>query len=417
MDWAIENGRDTLPIQTSKKLNIKVAVIGSGPAGLAASHRLNMLGYDVTLFESQAVAGGMLALGIPEHRLPKSVLKSDIGFILKSGVLLKTNTVLGKDFTIDDLIRQGFKAAFIATGAHKSMKLAIPGETAEGVVPGMKLLSQVNQGKEVPLGASVGIIGGGNAAIDAARVAIRHKNTEKVTILYRRTRKEMPAYEEEIEYALEEGIEIQYLVSPIKFLLKDGKVSGVECIRMELGEMDESGRRRPVPISGSEFSLKFDTIIPAIGERPDTFFVHENDEIKLSPWDTIIADEETGVTGRKNVFAGGDVVTGPSSVVKAIGAGKRAAESIDKYLQGKRITRGYKLSRPSVYISPVQLTEEEIENAQRSEIPRLPSGERRKNFKEVALTLTEEMAVKEARRCLRCELETEDGINALGQNK
>jgi NADH-quinone oxidoreductase subunit F len=417
MDWAVENSRDTLPIQKSKKLNIKVAVIGSGPAGLAASHTLNMLGYDVTLFESQAVAGGMLALGIPEHRLPKSVLKSDIGFILKSGVLLKTNTVLGKDFTIDDLIRQGFKAAFIATGAHKSMKLAIPGETAEGVVPGMELLSQVNQGKEVPLGASVGIIGGGNAAIDAARVAIRHKNTEKVTILYRRTRKEMPAYEEEIEYALEEGIEIQYLVAPIKFLLKDGKVSSVECIRMELGEMDESGRRRPVPISGSEFSLKFDTIIPAIGERPDTFFVHKNDEIKLSPWDTIIADEETGVTGRKNVFAGGDVVTGPSSVVKAIGAGKRAAESIDKYLQGKRITREYKLSRPSIYISPVQLTEEEIENAQRSEIPRLPSGERRKNFKEVALTLTEEMAVKEARRCLRCELETEDGINTLGQNK
>ena len=248
----------------------------------------------------------------------------------------------------------------------------------------MELLTQVNLGKEVLLGANVGIIGGGNAAIDAARVAIRHKNTEKITILYRRTRKEMPAYDEEIEDALEEGIEIQYLVAPIRFLTNNGKITGIECIRMELGEMDDSGRRSPVPISGSEFSLEFDTIIPAIGERPDTFFIHENDDIKLSRWDTIIADEETGATGRKNVYAGGDVVTGPSSVVKAIGAGKIAAESIDNYLQGKPIAREYKLSRPSVYIPPVQLTEEEIENAQRPEILRRPPTERRKNFKEVA---------------------------------
>ena len=417
MDWAVENGKENLPIQTLKRHNIKVAIIGSGPAGLAASYTLNMLGYDVTIFESQAVAGGMLALGIPEHRLPKAVLKSDIEFILKSGVQLKTNTALGKDFALDDLTLQGFKAAFIATGAHKSMKLAIPEETAKGVIPGMELLTQVNLGKEVPLGANVGIIGGGNAAIDAARVAIRQKNTEKITILYRRTRKEMPAYDDEIEDALEEGIEIQYLVAPIRFLTNNGKINGIECTRMELGEMDESGRRSPVPISGSEFSLEFDTIIPAIGESPDTSFIQGNDDIKLSKWDTIIADEETGATGRKNVYAGGDVVTGPNSVVKAIGAGKRAAESIDNYLQGKPIAREYKLSRPSVYITPVQLTEEEIENAQRSEIHRLPPAERRKNFKEVALTLTKEMAVKEARRCVRCELETEDGINALGQNK
>lgn len=417
MDWAAENGKDSLPIQTQNRRNIKVAVVGSGPAGLAASHTLNMMGYDVTVFESQSVPGGMLALGIPEHRLPKTILKSDIDFILNSGVSLKTNSTLGKDFTIDNLTEQGFKAVFIATGAHKSMKLAIPGETGNGVMPGMELLSQVNQGKEVLLGKNVGIIGGGNAAIDAARVAIRHENTEKVTILYRRTRKEMPAYEEEIEDALAEGIEIQYLVTPIEILTEDNKVTGAECIRMELSDMDESGRRRPIPIEGSEFSLEFDTIIPAIGERPDTSFIEEKDGIKLSKWDTIIADIETGVTAQKNVFAGGDVVTGPSSVVKAIGAGKKAAESIDKYLQGKPITREYELSRPSVYIPPIQLTEEEIENAKRAEIPRLPSEERRKNFKEVALTLTKEMAVKEARRCLRCELETRDGSKALGQDK
>ena len=323
----------------------------------------------------------------------------------------------GKDFTIDDLIGQGFKAVFIATGAHKSMKLAIPGETAEGVIPAMQLLPLINLGKEVPLGANVGIIGGGNAAIDAARVAIRHKNTEKVTILYRRTRKEMPAYEEEIEDALEEGIKIQYLVTPIKVLQQDGKVTGVECIRMELGEMDQSGRRSPIPISGTEFTLEFDTIIPAIGESPDTSFIHDNDDIKLSRWDTIITDEETGATSRKNVFAGGDVATGPSTIVKAIGSGKRAAESIDNYLQGKPVSREYKLSRPSVYIPPVQLTEEEIEDARRAEIHRIPPEKRRKNFEEVALTLTKETAVIEARRCLRCELETMDGKNALGQNK
>jgi NADH-quinone oxidoreductase subunit F len=277
MDWAIENGKNILPTQKSERHDINVAVIGSGPAGLAASYKLNLLGYDVTIFESQTVAGGMLALGIPEHRLPKSILKSDIELILESGVQLKTNATLGKDFTIDDLIGQGFKAVFIATGAHKSMKLAIPEENAEGVIPAMQLLPLVNLGKEVPLGANVGIIGGGNAAIDAARVAIRHKNVANVTILYRRTRKEMPAYEEEIEDALEEGIEIQYLVAPIKVLQDNGKVTGVECLRMELGEMDQSGRRSPIPIQGSEFSLEFDTIIPAIGERPDTSFIHDND--------------------------------------------------------------------------------------------------------------------------------------------
>jgi NADH-quinone oxidoreductase subunit F len=417
MDWAIENGKNTMPTQKPERHDINVAIIGSGPAGLAAAYKLNLLGYDVTIFESQPVAGGMLALGIPEHRLPKTILKSDIELILESGVQLKTNATLGKDFTIDDLIGQGFKAVFIATGAHKSMKLGIPEENAEGVIPAMQLLPLVNMGKEVPLGANVGIIGGGNAAIDAARVAIRHKNVANVTILYRRTRKEMPAYEEEIQDALEEGIEIQYLVTPIKILQDNGKVTGVECLRMELGEMDQSGRRSPIPIQGSEFSLEFDSIIPAIGERPDTSFIHDNDDIKLSKWDTIITDEETGATSQKNVFAGGDVATGPSSVVKAIGAGKRAAESIDNFLQGKPVVREYKLSRPSVYIPPIQLTEEEIEESHRAEIHRIPSENRQKNFEEVALTMTKEAAVKEARRCLRCELETQDGIKALGQNK
>ncbi|MBN1225120.1 MAG: NADH-quinone oxidoreductase subunit NuoF [Candidatus Aminicenantes bacterium] len=415
MDWANQNGIDKEPPQTAKRKNIKVAVVGSGPAGLSAAHKLNMSGYDVTIFESQPVAGGMLAIGIPEHRLPKAILKSDIEYILEAGVKLQINTTVGRDVTLSGLFQSGFKAVFIATGAHKSMKLAIPGESAEGVIPAMKLLTQVNLGKAVALGENVAVIGGGNAAIDAARVAIRNENTKKVTILYRRTRKEMPAYEEEIESALEEGVEIQYLTAPTKILTENGKVAGVECIKMKLGDVDESGRQRPIPVDDSGFLLKIDTIIPAIGERPDITFIDEEDDIKVSKWDTIITDEETCRTSREGVFAGGDVATGPSSVVKAIGAGKRAAEFIDKHLRGVPIEPDYKLCRPSAYIPPVQLTEEELEHASRPEMHRLPINDRRKNFKEVELGFTEDMAVKEARRCLRCELETEDGKKAIGQ--
>jgi len=415
LDWASKNGKHiTCPPKEPRK-NKKVAIIGSGPAGLTAAFNLNQKGYDITIFESLSVPGGMLAIGIPEHRLPKKSLKSDIDYIIKSGVNLKLNKTLGKDLSIDDLFDEGYEAVFIAIGAHKSMKLNIPGEDSEGVIQAMQLLKAVNLGKKVELGEKAGIIGGGNAAIDAARVAIRNKNTDKVTILYRRTRREMPAYEEEIDSALEEGIDIQYLVAPTKVLTANGKVTGVECIRMKLGDKDSSGRRRPVPIEGSEFSLELDILIPAIGESPDVSFLSDKDGLKLTKWSTIIVNEETLITNRKGVFAGGDVTSGPSTVVKAISAGKIAANSIDKYLQGKSLAREYKLNRPSMFVEPVELTEEEIELAHRPEMPKLPVKERYKNFKEVELGLSEEMAVKEARRCLRCELETEDGKNAIGR--
>lgn len=416
MDWAIEKGYQS-PSEQKKQRKYKVAVIGAGPAGLAAGYYLNRKGYKVAVFESLPVPGGMLTVGIPEHRLPKKTLNFDIEHIIKSGVAIKTNKALGKDFSIDDLFKEGYRAIFIAIGAHKSMKLNIPGEDANGFIHALDLLKTINLGKKAELGENVGIVGGGNAAIDSARVAIRSKNCKKVTVLYRRTRKEMPAFEEEIDHAIEEGIDIQFLVTPIKILTENGKVIGVECIRMKLGDLDESGRRRPVPIKGSEFTLELDTLIPAIGERPDISFLTDKDNLKISKWDTIDVDDETLLTDREGVFAGGDVVTGPRTVVEAIAAGKLAAESIEKYLSGKSLAREYKLSRPSSYVEPVELTEEEIEKAERPKMPKLPPRARNKNFKEVELGLSEEKAIKEARRCLRCELKTKDGKKAIGRKK
>jgi NADH-quinone oxidoreductase subunit F len=415
-DWAVEKEYriQNSPQEAEKE---RVAVIGAGPAGLTAGYHLNQKGYQVTIFEAHPVPGGMLAIAIPDHRLPKNILNSDIENIKSSGVAIKTNTTLGKDFSIDDLFKKGYRAVFIATGSHKSMKLKIPNEEAEGVIQAMELLKAVNLGKNVNLGEKVGIIGGGNAAIDAARVAIRNKNCKKVTILYRRTRKEMPAFEEEIDSAIEEGIKIQFLVTPTQVITQNEKVIGVECIRMKLGDLDASGRRRPIPIEGSEFKIKLDTLIPAIGERPDISFLTNSDNIKVSEWDTIVVDEETLLTDREGVFAGGDVVTGPYTVVDAIAAGKTAAESIEKYLEGKSIKKEYKLTRPSIYVKPVELSEEEIEKAKRPKMPVLSVSTRKKNFKEVELGFTEDIAIKEARRCLRCEWETKEGKKALGREK
>lgn len=227
----------------------------------------------------------------------------------------------------------------------------------------------------------------------------------------------MPAFEEEIDSATEEGIKIQFLVSPTKILTQNGKLIGVECIRMKLGDIDASGRRRPIPIDGSEFTMELDTLILAIGERPDITFLTDKDDLSISKWGTINVDEENLSTSRKGVFAGGDVVTGPRTVVEAIAAGKTAAKSIEKYIEGKSLTREYKLTRPSLYIDPIELTEEEIEKAKRPEMPKLPIKARKKNFEEIELGFTKEMAIKEARRCLRCELETEDGKNAIGRKK
>jgi NADH-quinone oxidoreductase subunit F len=412
-DYALEKG--LVPFrEANPQIKAKVAVIGAGPAGLTAAYNLALKGYQPTIFEALPVAGGWLAKGIPEHRLPRTVLNHDIENIRNAGVNIRTGVALGRDFSLDGLFAQDFKAVFIATGAHKSLRLGIEGEKSEGVIQGTELLKAVNLGEPVKLGKRVAVVGGGNAAIDAARVAIRDKSCKSVTILYRRTRQEMPAFKEEIEAAIEEGVDIQFLVAPIAVLAENGQARGVRCLRMRLGDLDASGRPRPVPIEGSEFAIELDTLIPAIGERADSAVFTAQDGLNISKWGTV----EVGAnlwTGREGVFAGGDAVTGPGTVVEAMAAGKTAAEMIEKYLEGKALDKDYELTRPSIYIEPVELLEEEVARAKRVKVPRLPRSARRKNFREVELGLSEAAAVTEARRCLRCELETEDGKNALGR--
>jgi NADH-quinone oxidoreductase subunit F len=392
--------------------NKKVAIIGSGPAGLAASNSLALKGYDVTVFEAKPVIGGMLRVALPQYRLPREKLDADIEAIKNAGVKFKTKTALGKKISIDSLFNDGYKAIFISVGAHKPMNLNIPGEKAKEVLPSLKFLEAVNLKKTLKVGKRIGIIGGGNSAIDSARAALRLKGTKKVIVIYRRTRTEMPAYKEEVDAAIEEGIDMQFLTAPGRIIKKKGKFFGVECIRMELAEPDESGRRKPVPVKGSEFVIELDNLIRATGEEPDVSFLRDQG-LEISARNTLSVDPETLTTSREGVFAGGDAVTGPKTVIHAISAGKRAAESIDKYLSGESLQRDYTVTRPSLYIEPVELTDDEIESATRCTIPQLTVKERVHNFKEIDLGFSEETAVREARRCLRCDLGTEDGINAL----
>ncbi|MCK4830987.1 FAD-dependent oxidoreductase, partial [bacterium] len=282
----------------------KVAIVGSGPAGLMAGYRLARKGYDVTIFEALDVPGGALTVCIPEYRLPKDVLAADIENIKNAGVTIRTKTRIGKDVPFDELL-SSYRAVFIATGAHKSRKLNIPNEDIAGVLDAMEFLKNVNLKREVSIGKRVGIIGGGNAAVDAARTAVRLKECEQVTIIYRRTQRERPAFKEEVEAAIEEGIEMQFLATPSRIVTEKGKITGVECIKMELGEVDESGRRRPVPMEGSEFAINLDSLIVAIGEEADPSFLGKEHGIEISRRGTITVDPETYATNVKGVFAGG----------------------------------------------------------------------------------------------------------------
>ena len=383
----------TVPPENGKK----VAIIGAGPAGLLAAFDLRKMGYSITIFEALPVAGGMLAVGIPEYRLPRAVLNKEIGYLLRMGVELKLNTPIGSTLTLQDLKAKGYEAIFIATGAHQSRKLGLEGGESQEI-HAVNFLRKVALGESVKIGEKVVVVGGGNAAIDAARTAFR-LGAKEVTIAYRRTRAEMPAQEEEIEEAEHEGIKIEYLTAPTRWLIENGQIKGMECIRMELGDLDESGRPRPVPIPGSEFIIQTDTIIPAISQSSDLSFLSKKDGIKTTRWGGIEADPLTLETSVKGIFAGGDAVTGPQTYIDAMGAGRKAAISIDRYLKGEDLRAGREEEGPQKDYIKVDL--DGVEYRERAPMAALPLKERR-NFHEVSLGLREEDVIREAERCLQC---------------
>jgi len=319
----------------------KVAVIGSGPAGLTCAAELAKKGYRVTMFEALHKAGGVLVYGIPEFRLPKSIVQKEIDYLRTMDVDLKVNMVMGKTLTIDDLFKDGYEAVFISTGAGLPYFMNIPGENLNGVYSANEYLTRSNLMKAykfpecdtpIMMGEKVAVIGGGNVAMDSARTALR-LGAKHVYLVYRRSEAEMPARNEEIEHAKEEGIELKLLNNPVEIIGKDGWVDKLRVLKMELGEPDDSGRRRPVPIEGSEYDLDVDVVIMAIGQGPNPLLTETIPELKLNKWGNISADEETGRTSVKGVFAGGDIVTGAATVILAMGAGRKAAASMDEYLK------------------------------------------------------------------------------------
>ncbi|MDH7516629.1 MAG: NAD(P)-binding protein, partial [Bacteroidota bacterium] len=380
-----------------------IAVVGGGPSGLTAAYYLLLAGYEVRLYEKMPHLGGMLRYGIPEYRLPKERLDREISWITDLGVEVRTNAMLGRDFTIDSLRSEGFDAIYLAVGAHKAKRMDIPEEDrTPGVLGGIDFLRDVEQGNVSSLPGRVIVVGGGNTAIDAARTALR-LGAEKVTLVYRRTRNEMPAHPAEIDAAVHEGVEMIFLAAPVKILTEDGTLRGLRCNRMELGEPDKSGRRRPVPILGSEFDIACDFIISAIGQDTDLFGI-DPDKIKVNRWNTIEVDKNTMQTSIPFVFAGGDVVTGPSVVIDAVAMGKRAAEAIDEYLTTGKVTprRREFLSRKDAWGEPPREDFVGFEHIERERMPELPPEERIKSFEEVELGFTEEQALHEATRCLEC---------------
>ncbi|MBU2699755.1 glutamate synthase (NADPH/NADH) small chain [Sporomusaceae bacterium BoRhaA] len=343
-DYAREHG-ETVTAPQRKANAQKVAVIGAGPAGLTAAGDLAKLGYAVTIFEALHAPGGVLMYGIPEFRLPKAIVQQEISNLKKLGVVIEVNAIIGRTYTIDELLdEEGFEAVFIGTGAGLPHFLQIPGENLNGVYSANEFLTRCNLMKAyqfpkaatpIKVGHKVAVVGGGNVAMDAARTALR-LGAEESYIVYRRSETEMPARLEEVHHAKEEGVQFRLLTNPLEVVGKDSWVTGLRCMKMELGEPDASGRRRPVEIAGSEFTLDVDVVIMAIGQGPNPLIQSTTKGLDTNKRGNIIADEETGQTSRLGIFAGGDIVTGAATVILAMGAGKKAAVAIDKYLQEKR---------------------------------------------------------------------------------
>ena len=390
-DYELRNGREkAAPCEITRTK--KVAVIGSGPAGIACAYDLVRMGYPVTVFEAAPKAGGMLRYGIPDFRLPKDILDSELSYVREMGVEVKTSTPVKNAMY---LFEQGYDAVFVGVGAWVSTKMDIPGEDTTGVIHGLNFLKQVNAGEKVNVGPKVSVIGGGNAAVDAARVSVR-LGAKEVTVIYRRSRAEMPALASEVEEMEHEGVKLHFLAAPVKVNSRNGKLTSIECIRMELGEPDASGRRRPVPVKGSEFTVDVDTVIIAIGQQVDPTQVPKN--VGLTKWGTIQVDPVTMETNIRGIFAGGDVVSGPADVIGAVAAGKEAAISIDRYFSGTDLKEGRPKERDKVKDVP----KNGVVKKPRVKMPTLIASARAGGFKEVELGLDEKAAIEEAQRCLNC---------------
>jgi len=398
-DFARAQGEDPLPARAEKR-NQRVAIVGAGAAGLTAAYRLALMGYNVTVFEATQRPGGMLWWGIPDYRLPKRILQAEVDYLLKAGIEIKYGTTVGMDITLDQL-RKEHDAVFVAIGAHQSLRLGVEGEDLSGVIHATDFLREIARRGKVPVGKKVAVIGGGNAAMDSARTALRMGSD--VHVLYRRTRDEMPAIESEIEAAEEEGVKFHYLVAPVKILGKGGKVHAIECIKMELGEPDESGRRRPMPIKGSEFTMEIDNVLPAVSQAPDLMMLNASG-LGVTKYQTLDVNPGNLSTRIEGVFAGGDAVTGPASAVEAMAAGNKAAKYIERYLKGESVEPDP--AEPRRYVVSL----EDIKARMKGQIPlrervarvHLPLEMRRTTFEEVERIYSKNEALKEALRCLGC---------------
>jgi len=406
-DWYFDNvTEDPEPFPQTQRQ--RVAVVGAGPTGLSCAYYLAQMGYPATVFEALPIGGGMLSVAIPEFRLPAQVIQKEIDYIAKKGVEIRYNTPINVNFTVEDLRRDGFEAVFVAAGAQRSQRIGIPGELEDvgGFFYGLRFLRDVKLGRQVRIGRRVAVIGGGNVALDAARTALR-LGADEVKIYYRRSREEMPVTEVEYDQTVAEGVNISFLTNPTRIVSENWEVGGLQCIQMSLGEPDESGRRRPVPIAGSESFVEADTVIAAVGQAPDLSFLPADSVLERTRWETLVVDSNTLSTNVSGVFAGGDFVTGPGMVIDAIAAGRRAAIAMDKYLKGD-------ISRVEIYDLKVgvvgELPSEEVdevwEEQPRLAVPLLPAEERKTSFAEVELNFPEERAGQEAKRCLRCDLES-----------
>ena len=405
-DYEMNTG-SRIPITCAPDTGKKVAVIGGGPAGLSCAFFLRRIGHQVTIFESMPKLGGMLRYGIPEYRLPKKVLDWEIQGILDLGINALTHLRFGTDFGLGSLMASGYNAVFLGIGAWKDYSLGIEGEDLKGCYTGIDFLQRISGGEDIPMGRTAAVVGGGNTAVDCARTLLR-KGLDKVYMVYRRTRKEMPANEVEIVASDEEGIEFVFLAAPTRVVGNEsGQATHLEYLKMQLGEPDASGRRRPEPIEGSETMLEVDMIISAIGQAPDPAFKDQDPharmrDLELTRWNTIDNQEDTLQASIPYIFTGGDAATGPSLVVDAIGGGRRAARSIDLFLKGQPVEPVENSLQKKRIPESIFAKVPGIQKSPRAKMPEIHVGERLDSFIEVDLVLPENQAQQEASRCLNC---------------